>query len=105
VDPLEYQRPTALAGRDELLTVKLRYKHPDGDASRLLSFRVPDALTPPTPDARFAAAVAEIGMLLRDSPHKGGASWDEVLELASASAGDDPYRREFLQLVKQAQSL
>ena len=44
-------------------------------------------------------------MLLRDSPHKGRSSWAEVLELASASVGDDPYRREFLELVKQAQAL
>ena len=106
VDPLKYQRPsTPAGGGDELLTVKLRYKHPVGESSRLLSFVVPDALTPASPDARFAAAVAEFGMLLRDSPHKGRASWDEVLELAGASAGDDPYRREFLALVKQAQAL
>ncbi|MDP1828066.1 MAG: VWA domain-containing protein [Archangium sp.] len=105
IDPLEYQRPSAAVGGDELLTVKVRYKHPEGETSRRLSFAVPDALTPATPDARFAAAVAEFGMLLRDSPHKGRSSWAEVLELASASVGDDPHRREFLSLVRQAQSL
>jgi Ca-activated chloride channel family protein len=108
VDALKYQRPGAVTGEAgaELLTVKLRYKHPVGDTSRLLSIPVVDApLREPSPDARFAAAVAEFGLLLRDSPHKGRASWGEVLELATASAGNDPYRREFLELVRQAQSL
>lgn len=112
VDALRYQAPAhpersrgTLEGGDELMTVKLRYKHPVGETSRLLSFPVVEGTRPPSPDARFAAAVAEFGLLLRDSPHKGRASWGEVLELATSSAGDDPYRREFLQLVKQASAL
>ena len=103
IDPLKYQRPgTVSHGSAELLTVKLRYKHPEGQ----MSFAVMDGqLTEPSADARFAAAVAQFGLLLRDSPHKGSATWGGVLELASSSAGDDRYRREFIELVKQAQQL
>jgi Ca-activated chloride channel homolog len=115
VDPLKYQPSRAapeVKGSGELMTVKLRYKAPEargsGDTSRLLSFAITDALkslSDATPDARFAAAVAEFGLLLRDSPHKGDASWSEVFALASGAAGEDASRREFLELVKRAQSL
>ena len=106
VDALRYQQPAAvLEGGDEWMTVKLRYKHPEGETSRLLSFPVREGTRAPSPDARFAAAVAEFGLLLRDSPYKGRASWGAVLEAASATAGDDPYRREFIELVKQASAL
>ncbi len=107
VDPLKYQRGGAvIAEGNELLTVKLRYKHPEGESSRVMSFAVMDGpASEPSPDARFAAAVAEFGLLLRDSPHKGTSSWSGVLELASSSVGEDPYRREFLELVKRAQEL
>ena len=107
VDARKYQKPSAtMEASTELLTVKVRYKSPDGSTSRLSSFPIPDAAPgQPTPAAKFAAAVAEFVMLLRDSPHKGRSSWGEVLELASGSVGDDPYRREFLELVKEAQAL
>ena len=69
----------------ELLTLKLRYKAPDGDTSKLLEFPLTDTGTTwekSSRDFRFAAAVAGFGMLLRDSPHKGGATWDSIRELA-----------------------
>jgi Ca-activated chloride channel family protein len=46
-------------------------------------------------------------MILRDSPHRGSASYGTVLDLASPSIGDDPYgyRREFLALVRKAQAI
>jgi Ca-activated chloride channel family protein len=87
------------------MTVKLRYKAPEGDTSRMLSFAIGDAQKEPSAEARFVAGVVEFGLLLRDSPHKGSANWNEVLELARAGAGDDQYRREFVELVKRAQSL
>lgn len=108
VDALKYQREGALLGGAELMTVKLRYKDPEGSESRLLSFPVMDSgrsLAEASRDARFAAAVAEFGLLLRDSPHKARASWNDVLSLASGAVGDDEYRREFLELVKVAQRL
>jgi Ca-activated chloride channel homolog len=111
LEPLRYQdahRPSTTAGSGELLTVKLRYKEPDGDTSRLQSVAV--AASPddsPSADLRFASAVAAFGMLLRDSEHKGSASWETVRELASASRGEDRegYRAELLQLVATAASI
>jgi Ca-activated chloride channel family protein len=113
VDPLKYQQTTSgsrAAGRGELFTIKLRYKKQDGDKSKLLSFPVTDQGTSyaaATPDFKFAAAVASFGMILRDSPHKGGSTFDTVLELAEEGRGRDAhgYRAEFIELVKQARSL
>ena len=113
VDPLKYQdaaEPSPAARSDEILTLKLRYKEPDGDASQELVFPVTDPGTPladATADFRFAASVAAFGMLLRDSPHKGEATYDLVLDLADAAKGTDPfgYRGEYLQLVRTAQAL
>jgi Ca-activated chloride channel homolog len=112
-EPLRYQQPapaTGASGSDELLTVKLRYKEPDANESRLLSESLVQWGTPLTRssvDTRFAAAVAAFGMLLRDSPHRGNASYDMVLQLAKPGLKDDAlgYRHEFLSLVRQAKAL
>ena len=58
-------------------------------------------------DFQFAAAVASFGMLLRDSEHKGTATYDAVLEIATSAKGSDPhgYRTEFLEMVKRAKGL
>ena len=78
VDDLRYQPEdeddTAVESglEGELMYVKVRYKDPDGSASRLLAQPVVDAPAGPSTDFRFAAAVAGFGMLLRDSPHIGG---------------------------------
>ena len=98
------------AASRELLTLKLRYKEPDGQKSRLLEFPITDAgqrLGQSSKDFKFAAAVAACGMILRDSPHKGTATWDAVLELAEESKGVDAggYRQEFVGLVKKAKAL
>jgi Ca-activated chloride channel family protein len=110
VDPLKYQQPratTAAAAGGELATIKLRYKEPDGDRSRLLSQAVRDDGREAGANLRFAAAVAEFGMLLRDSEHKGAATFAQALELGRGAAGQDPdgFRAEFLELVEQAQRL
>ncbi|HSD27849.1 MAG TPA: VWA domain-containing protein [Vicinamibacteria bacterium] len=110
VDPLRYQQPAPLSnasGGDELMTVKLRYKQPDGDTSRLVGTAVRDVSAPSSENVRFAAAVAEFGMLLRDSEHKGGSSWAQVRDLAAAARGRDAggYREAFLALVRQAEEL
>src|SRR5262249_47301150 len=99
VDVLKYQttnEPKAekpgTTGSKELLTLKLRYKHPEGDKSRLLEFPVTDngaSFAKASTDFKFAAAVASFGMVIRNSPHKGNASYSSVLELASDSKGDD----------------
>lgn len=112
VDELKYQRPAELtdaADEDEMLTVKLRYKQPDGDTSKLLAFTVKDegrSLRQVTRDFQFSAAVASFGMLLRDSKFKGDASYDKVLEWAAAASDDrESYRQEFLAMVRKAKSL
>jgi Ca-activated chloride channel family protein len=110
VDPLKYQEPrrtAAAAASGELMTVKLRYKAPDGDTSRLLAVTVKGTGRGESADLRFAAAVAGFGMLLRDSEHKGSASFAQVLELARGAQGQDPggYRAEFVRLVERAQEL
>jgi Ca-activated chloride channel family protein len=114
VDPLKYQPAAKPAGgkraSKELLTLKLRYKEPDGDTSRLLEFPVTDndkRFGQASADFQFAASVAGFGMLLRGSEHKGTTTYDAVLEMASASKGADPhgYRAEFLEMVRRAKAL
>ena len=93
-------RPTST----ELLYVKLRYKEPEGATSKLMTRAVPDDVTSANPDFAFASAVAEFGMLLRDSKYKGAATFSSVSELARRGAGNDPdgLRQEFLALVRKA---
>ncbi len=113
VDPLKYQ-PQMETGRtthsNELLTVKLRYKKPDGDMSQLLEFPVTDSgskLNSASSDFKFAAAVAAFGMILRDSEYKGNVTFDSVLKLAQENARSDEsgYRSEFISLVKKAKKI
>lgn len=113
VDPLKYQKPVApsdAANAGELMTVKLRYKLPDGDASTLMSVSIADAgqsLQNASPDFRFAAAVAMFGMILRDSEFKGAATLDGAIELARSGQGPDKhgYRAEFIGLAKKAKAV
>ncbi len=114
VDPLKYQTAPELAeaAREsgEFLTVKLRYKEPDGHESKLIEKVLSERAVrtgKPDSDFRFAASVAAFGMLLRDSPHAGDASFDKVYQWASDSAqtDDDGSRSEFLELIKAANSL
>ena len=113
VDELKYARPSEQpqgTGSDELLTVKLRYKEPDGDVSKPLNVGVADsrnAYANASADFKFAAAVAEFGMLLRGSRYKGQASYDSAAQLARASVGTDlrGRRTEFVNLVESARSL
>jgi Ca-activated chloride channel family protein len=110
--PLKYQQAPALTPAStsgELLTVKLRYKDPEGSESHLLATTVT-----PVSEAgraserlRFASAVAAFGMLLRESEHRGQADWPMVLELAREAKGRDAegYRAEFLELARKAAAL
>jgi Ca-activated chloride channel family protein len=109
VDPLKYQTPAQPAnGSDEWLTVKMRYKQPDGDVSKELSSVLSGSAEKPlSEDFRFAAAVAEFGLVLRDSPYKGNATIAEVQTLAEGAVKFDPngHRKEFLDLVRTATGL
>lgn len=108
VDDLRFQQ-TKVVPSDEMLVVKLRYKEPDVDTSKLLTKAISgkEAIQEPAGDFAFATAVAEFGMLLRNSELKGQASYDRVVAAATASLDQDPYgyRAEFIELVKQAKSL
>ncbi|HEX8150329.1 MAG TPA: VWA domain-containing protein [Pyrinomonadaceae bacterium] len=113
VDELKYSRPAEAAqgaNTSELLTVKLRYKEPEGDVSRPLNVGVPDrqaSYRNASDNFKFAAAVAEFGLLLRDSRYKGQSSYAGAAELARASAGTDltGRRAEFVGLVEAARRL
>jgi Ca-activated chloride channel family protein len=112
VEELRYQRVTEVkpGARDEWLTVRMRYKEPMAETSKLLSqplsgpvrefARAPE-------DFRFAAAVASFGLLLRQSEHRGSATFATVREQARAALGADAHghRAEFLTLVEKADSL
>jgi Ca-activated chloride channel family protein len=110
VDPLKYQLMTITeeaVESGELFTLKLRYKKPDQKESRLLTFTVEDVpatIDDASEDFKLAASAAGFGMLLRDSPHKGSATFDTVLRLANQGKGRDPhgYRAELIDLIKKA---
>ncbi len=110
VDPLKYQStptPTGRAASGELMTVKIRYKAPDGDTSRLLDVVVSDKTAPAGRALGFASAAAEFGMLLRDSAFKGTATWASAQALAREHRGEDAdgSRAEFIRLVDLAAAL
>jgi Ca-activated chloride channel family protein len=111
VDPLKYSpNEKSTSQSPEMLTVKLRYKKPDGDKSELIERSLVEngsKFENASRDLKFAAAVAEFGMLLRDSEHKGNGTLAAVLEWAQEGKGADPngYRSAFIELVRKAQSL
>ncbi len=111
VDGLKYQTPRAATTEStELMTVKVRYKAPTGDVSKLMVRAVDDsavAMSHTSSDFRWAAAVAGYGMMLRDTPHRGALNWSQVRELAAGAVGKDAegYRAEFLKLVDEASRL
>jgi Ca-activated chloride channel family protein len=87
-----------------LLTVKVRYKAPDGDTSQLLSRAVMNRTAGMSMNVGFASAVAEFGMVLRESPERGNASLRAAAERARRFRGEDGdgYRAEFIQLAERA---
>jgi Ca-activated chloride channel family protein len=113
VDPLKYQAPATerSASSDELLTVKLRYKAPDSNKSRLIESPVQapveKAFDQASQDFQFVAAVAAFGMKLRGSPDAGDISWQEIQKIARRNLAEDPgsYRAEFLTLVEKARQV
>jgi len=110
VDPLRYQRAperTRAGDSSELATVKVRYKTPTGDTSRLMTDVVRSTPRPMSRNLGFASAVAEFGMLLRGSEHRGIASYGAVLIRARTFRGADAegYRAEFIRLVDLAAGL
>src|SRR6185369_5244836 len=73
---------TSVAATDALLTVRVRYKEPGETTSRQIDFALRDGgetFANASDDFKLAAAVAEFGMILRDSPHRGKASMHDVI--------------------------
>ena len=81
--------PTRAADASELATVKVRYKSPDGDDSRLITTLVPATPGAMSRNLGFASAVAEFGMLLTASEHRGRASFDTAAARARTFLGSD----------------
>lgn len=114
IDDLKYQTSTLktdATNASEMMTVKFRYKKPDSETSTYLDVPVLESqvvkLEKSSDDFRFAAAVAMFGMLLRDSEHKGEATYDKALALAKHALGTDnnSIRKDFLEMIRKAQSL
>lgn len=114
VDDLRYQQESANLGSylsNEIMLVKLRHKAPDSTTSQLTTQSVVEsdevALENSSENFQFSAAVAEFGMILRDSEYKQNATLGQVLTLANRSRGGDleGYRKEFIQLVERSQRL
>ena len=119
VDPLKYQAPNSAPvavaqsdakGSQEMVTVKLRYKKPDSDRSELIERSFVDngsKFENAAPDLKFAAAVAEFGMILRDSQYKGKGTIGAVIEWAQEGKGRDAagYRAGFVELARKTQAL
>jgi Ca-activated chloride channel family protein len=104
VDELKYQNSGQLSGKsDDLLTIKLRYKKPDGDKSMLIERAVSGERNQQetSDNFRLAASVAEFGMLLRNSEFKGNASYAHAFNLAKSALGKDEsgYRSELLRMI------
>jgi len=121
VDPSKYTQPqtaaraggpapNAGAASNEMLTLRVRYKLPEADSSTRMDVPLVDrgaTFQRATTDFRFAASVAEFGMILRNSPYKGTARMDSVLDIAEGAVGPDRsgYRKEFVTLVQKARTL
>jgi Ca-activated chloride channel family protein len=112
VDPLKYQKSkrTSVSNNGELLTVKFRYKKPNGNKSKLITKVLMDNqinLNNTSDNFRFSAAVAELGLILRNSEFKSNSSYGSVLNLAYGAKGKDKegYRTEFIQLTEACKML
>jgi Ca-activated chloride channel family protein len=108
VDDLKYQESKIDANAyksKELMTIKLRYKDPDKDVSKLIVHPLNDSnamLSKTSNNFRWSASVAAFGMLLRESEYVKDFTYDQVVQMAEASRGQDKegYRIEFINMVK-----
>lgn len=108
VGELKYQN-AQIKESDDLMFIKLRYKEPEGKVSKLIEFPVdPQQISEKaSQDFLFAIAVAEFGMILRDSEHKGSSTYEDIIDLAKKNKGIDVegYRTEFIKMVELAKEL
>ncbi len=109
IDPLKYQArdDVSVSASNELMTVKFRYKEPDGKKSKLITEVISVGQKNASENLTWASAVAGFGMLLRDSEYKGDLTFDQVIRMARRSKGGDKfgYRAEFIQMVELAKGM
>ena len=113
VDPLKYQKkikPVYLIAGNEIMNIKFRYKTPDGEKSKLIEHALiysPQTVNETSVNFRFVSAVAQFGMLLRNSAFKQQSSFNRTYVMAKNSLGKDSegYRSEFLQLIRDAERI
>ena len=111
VDSLKYQqkiKPLYTTASNEIMTIKFRYKAPDGEKSKLIEHAVTGhslAINQTSLNFRFVSAVAEFGMMLRNSEFKQQSSFNKAYAMAKNALGKDSegYRSEFLQLLLGAE--
>jgi Ca-activated chloride channel family protein len=102
IHDLKYTKNSNTSFQDELVTVKFRYKKPDGKKSIEMEKVVIDKVVKPSSDMSFASSIALFGMCLRKSKFSNEANFDDVIRLAKNGKGidKDGYRSEFIRLVK-----
>jgi len=108
IDELKYQTakidPKAVYSK-ELMTIKLRYKKPDSETSKLIVHPLVDGNIPlakTSDNFRWSASVAAFGMLLRESEYINNFTYDQAIALAETARGKDKegYRIEFINMMK-----
>jgi len=106
-DALRYGEADTVAVSDELGFLRLRYKEPGQDRSKLIEQPIADGASAASQDASFAAAIAGFGQLLRGSDYLGDWGYAEAIALANAGKGADAfgYRSEAITLIRLAESL
>jgi Ca-activated chloride channel family protein len=112
IDDLKYQKTEVnktAESSDEWMTVKFRYKKPDGEVSKLIVHPMKDqevALNKTSENFKWSAAVAAFGMILRESEYVRDYSFGDVLQLAQQARGEDSegYRAEFIRMVRSCES-
>jgi len=111
-DALKYQetKPNPESVSSEVMTIKFRYKEPKESTSKLITHIVLDkknAFDAAGENCKFSVAVAEFGMLLRDSKFKGNSDFKSIMTMAKNAKGtdDEGYRAEFIKLVEVAELL
>jgi len=109
IDPLRYgsEQKDASAPADELGWLKLRWKEPGQTQSRLVEYPIQASQAETGDDFRFAAAIAGFGQIMDGGKWLGSWSWDDMIALAEASRGEDPfgYRAEAVRLMRLAKTL
>lgn len=106
IDPLIYTKQV-VGNSNDLMTVKIRYKKPNEENSKLITKRVETGKLKHSNNILFASAVAEFGMLLRESEYKGNSSFAQSISRAKTSIGNDEYgyRNDLIKMMEIAEML